>query len=421
MRLVLITARYPFGYGESFLEDELKVGHTYFSEIFIISTMPPIKHKVRYIPDNARVLLARPRKLKFGILTKTIHTLFSRDIMREIVFIIKMKKNNNYLHMLGQIALDIYVSISIEQTMNKINMHIENTLFYSYWLSGSSYYFFKMKKLYSDMFCIARGHGGDIFIERGYKPFRREIVKYLDEIHSISEAGKASLEQHILPFVGEEHAKLKVSRLGILKQNNMMNPPATQNMEFHIVSCSNVIQIKRLDLIVDALAQVNDIRIKWVHFGGGELMDQIVQLAEDKLRNNQNIAFSFAGQVENSEVRRYYETSHVDLFVNSSDVEGIPVSIMEALAYGIPVIARDVGGNREIVSNENGELLSTYVDAHGLSEAIVSFLLLDIDRKEEKKQAAFDTFNHKYNATINYTKFFEDSIGSFWSKNERNR
>lgn len=40
-----------------------------------------------------------------------------------------------------------------------------------------------------------------------------------------------------------------------------------------------------------------------------------------------------------------------------SDSEGIPVSIMEAMSFGIPVIARNVGGMSEIVNEENGLLL----------------------------------------------------------------
>ena len=44
----------------------------------------------------------------------------------------------------------------------------------------------------------------------------------------------------------------------------------------------------------------------------------------------------------------------VDLFLTVSANEGIPVSIMEAQSFGIPVIATDVGGISEIVNNVNG-------------------------------------------------------------------
>ena len=46
-----------------------------------------------------------------------------------------------------------------------------------------------------------------------------------------------------------------------------------------------------------------------------------------------------------------------DLFVNMSLSEGIPVSIMEAISFGIPIIATNVGGNAEIVNDETGVLI----------------------------------------------------------------
>ena len=54
-----------------------------------------------------------------------------------------------------------------------------------------------------------------------------------------------------------------------------------------------------------------------------------------------------------------------------SETEGIPVSIMEAQSYGIPVIATNVGGTSEIVHDGiNGVLLSRNFDTADLLNAI---------------------------------------------------
>jgi len=45
------------------------------------------------------------------------------------------------------------------------------------------------------------------------------------------------------------------------------------------------------------------------------------------------------------------------LFINTSSSEGIPVSMMEAQSFGIPILAMDVGGVREIVGPQTGRLL----------------------------------------------------------------
>jgi glycosyltransferase involved in cell wall biosynthesis len=64
------------------------------------------------------------------------------------------------------------------------------------------------------------------------------------------------------------------------------------------------------------------------------------------------------GNMKNSEILDYFLQSPVDIFLNASRSEGIPVSIMEAMSCGIPAIAPDVGGIKELVSEGMGVLMS---------------------------------------------------------------
>ena len=87
----------------------------------------------------------------------------------------------------------------------------------------------------------------------------------------------------------------------------------------------------------------------------GDLFDELKQSAERSLHNTE---FHLMGNTANSEVMRRYSKMNVDVFVNVSENEGLPISIMEATSFGIPVIATDVGGTSEIVKNgENGFLI----------------------------------------------------------------
>lgn len=47
----------------------------------------------------------------------------------------------------------------------------------------------------------------------------------------------------------------------------------------------------------------------------------------------------------------------IDWFISLSSSEGLPISICEALSYGVPVIATDVGGVSEVVTSDVGILL----------------------------------------------------------------
>ncbi len=81
---------------------------------------------------------------------------------------------------------------------------------------------------------------------------------------------------------------------------------------------------------------------------------------------------SFVGQKEFSEVRRYLQAT--DIFVNPSHSEGLPRSVLEAAAAGLPIIASDVGGTEEIIEDGLSGLLVQPKDTAAFSHAFKSFL-----------------------------------------------
>jgi len=102
------------------------------------------------------------------------------------------------------------------------------------------------------------------------------------------------------------------------------------------------------------------------------------------------------------EIFSFYRNQAVTWFVNVSESEGIPVSIMEAMSFGIPVIATNVGGSSEIVrNNKNGYLLEKEFKIATLLECI-------LDRQKEyiiKRQEAHRTWREQYQAETNYREF----------------
>ena len=78
------------------------------------------------------------------------------------------------------------------------------------------------------------------------------------------------------------------------------------------------------------------------------------------------------GAVPNHELITYYRHHPVDLFVHASASEGgVPVALQEAASFGIPLVACDAGGVRELVSEGTGLLLPVDVDPASLARAIV--------------------------------------------------
>ena len=83
---------------------------------------------------------------------------------------------------------------------------------------------------------------------------------------------------------------------------------------------------------------------------------------------------------------------------------------MEIMSYGVPVIARNVGGNSEIVNEYNGYLLDGKNIAKKLSDAIIEYVQLPDKDKIEKRKNAFLTYDNKYRADKNYVQFFNNII-----------
>jgi glycosyltransferase involved in cell wall biosynthesis len=85
---------------------------------------------------------------------------------------------------------------------------------------------------------------------------------------------------------------------------------------------------------------------------------------------------NFVGPVSHSELTHYYQTA--DLLINPSLSEAFGMTLVEAMASGVPVLASRVGGMTEIVDDGKTGLLVDAGDANGLAEAII-YLLEDYD------------------------------------------
>src|SRR5690606_7942885 len=74
----------------------------------------------------------------------------------------------------------------------------------------------------------------------------------------------------------------------------------------------------------------------------------------------------FKGVVANKDIPTVYR--NIDLFVLSSFQEGLPVSILEALACGVPVLSSDSGGGARFLLEKGGGILFDLEDSISLSE-----------------------------------------------------
>jgi len=105
---------------------------------------------------------------------------------------------------------------------------------------------------------------------------------------------------------------------------------------------------------------------------------------------------------------RDFLLKHIDVFINVSESEGVPVSIMEAMSCHIPIIAPDVGGIKDMVIDEyNGILLSGDPD---INEIAVGLEKIEYFKNSKIRENAYALYLDKYNAKRNYEEFINDCI-----------
>ena len=390
MKLLLLTSNYPFGnLGDNcFIQNEIYALAEKFDNITIISTGDG---KLREdIPANLKVVKVNQKKFKIFKAFNALFALFNKSGRQAFKECKKYYKNASRIKIYKQLFIYNYVYFLLKNIIKKEGKDAD--LVYTYWMSSKAYAVAKLKfdKKINCPF-ITRSHRFDCYIRNDYiLVYRKFIGDNVDTICFISEDGKNYYERTFYQDL-QNKCNLVVSYLGINK--NFTETNYSEDEYLRIVSCSNVVPVKRLDILINALSMIDDFKISWIHIGGGEKFDEITKFAEEKLAKKENIKYHFKGALKNEEILNYYKNNTIDLFINCSDSEGVPVTIMEANSFGIPVICRDVGGNREIcVGNNKDYLLPKNAGAEDFAKAIIDFKNKSYEEKIKRREETKSIF-----------------------------
>ena len=102
---------------------------------------------------------------------------------------------------------------------------------------------------------------------------------------------------------------------------------------------------------------------------GSGSQDQLLrELAADLALRN----VTFAGRVTPGEIHRYYAAA--DIYVQSPSIDNMPLSVLEAFASGLPVVATAVGGVPSILTDGIHGLLAPDDDAAAIAASVVTLL-----------------------------------------------
>lgn len=107
----------------------------------------------------------------------------------------------------------------------------------------------------------------------------------------------------------------------------------------YLVSVCRLIKLKGLQYLIEAFRKTNYPDLKLAIVGDGEYREELEKLAGNDAR------IVFTGNQEGEALDELY--SNALMFVQSSEMEGLSISFLEAMAHGLPTIASDIIANKE--------------------------------------------------------------------------
>ncbi|MGL4770986.1 MAG: glycosyltransferase [Plesiomonas shigelloides] len=236
----------------------------------------------------------------------------------------------------------------------------------------------RVAKLFRRFRCIYVSHGWSCLYNGGRlkKTFcfiEMLLSKITDVVWCISKSDAKKAED----LIGITKSKIRVI------QNSISPLPNRKRHDFRgrVLFVGRLMYPKRPDLIAEVIAGNPHCSLDIV--GGGDMYSELYK----KFGGVKNI--SFLGEIDSfSDFNKY------DIFVLTSESEGLPMSALEAGSAGLPMILSDVGGCFEVLGGNNGILVNNN------KEDIESALTLIID---------------------NYDQFYDfaDSYRSFFDINEK--
>ena len=441
--LAIFTNTYPYGTGEPFLAEEAPFVFKEFDKVHIFPLYIPTGKEgdiYRETPPNSTVhppLLNTDHKDKWGLLCSGLLNFAPvgfavKELSARKVFSSKKKLRiwANYLCILRSI-------LGNGQKMKNVLSVLGNcSTAYFYWGDKSALAIPFFKRKLKDTACpqfVVRFHGSDIYEEaKGYLPFREMLYSAIDYAIPISYNGKEYIEKNYRNIPDN----ISVHHLGSFHHSDAcpnLGAPVPQDEgaadvagAYNILSCSNVIELKRVHVLAAAMLLLERDRelagilqekgishICWTHIGDGPLLEPIKEMVmQNGLPEGEEpatpVAFNFAGAMPHAKVMEYYQTHYTDLFVQASRSEGIPVSIMEALSFGTPAIATNVGGVAELIP-ENcryGKLMPKEITAAELAKHIKDWIIQSVGLPEfDLALAARKQWEKDWDCKKNYREF----------------
>jgi len=233
-------------------------------------------------------------------------------------------------------------------------------------------------------------------------PWKRRLSSWILEFISVR------LRQTIISvseydrLKGQKYLLLPSWRITVIHNGlpaTIVNAPAlieNDNKGANILMVARFTQQKNQRLLIDAVERLSSKNWMLTFAGDGETLEDIKRYAASKACAAQ---ITFLGTVH--DVPKLLKTA--DIFVLATHYEGLPLSIIEAMRSGLPIVANDVGGISELVRHDENGLLCPANSTDAMANALEALINTPKTRTQLGKTSQ-QRFSNEFTDTVMFEK-----------------
>ena len=208
-----------------------------------------------------------------------------------------------------------------------------------------------------------------------------------------------------------DHLKSFVSGIGyskkILKINNGVNitdinRANESKADINLIIISRLVVQKNINIVIEAMKLLDNKNLKLSIIGEGGEFSKLESAIHDLNLQNQ---VQLLGKIDNNKISQFLLTA--DIFIQASDYEGLPHSVLEAINYEVPILSTETGGCKDLLNDgERGFIIPMPPDKKVIAENI-SFIIENKAEATKRADEAKAFINKKHNFLEQANQYME--------------
>ena len=357
---------------------------------------PDIGGPASFVPKIAKYLINKGHNVKIICLSDKEHLTYKDDIN-----VIRINRNSPIIFRWLKTIVKIYSNSKKSDLIFVNGLGTETTI---------ANLFIRKK--------VIRKIVGDPVWERVYN--KNLIDESFDDFQENNHGLSISLQKMIrnwsinksnLIITPSQHLKNFIDKIGFDKNIFVINNGVNIEQHNKVVLENNIIQLlvvsrlvsqKNIDSIIKAVKVMENENIILNIVGDGSEINNLKLLVK-KYELDKKI--NFIGKIENTKLNEYLKNA--DIFIQASNYEGLPHSILEAMNFEIPILSTDVGGCSVLLNKgERGYIIPMPVSEVEISEGIRT-IINNKDEARSKVKLAKNYLNQEHNFNTNAEIYHE--------------